>query len=325
MTIAWVVGAGGLLGRALVQELQSQGTRIHLPRERFVWTDENRLAHQFAASADEFAREAAAAGRWELYWAAGTSGMGSSEAVLAAETRVLTCFLEALCALPGLAQLPRAFLLASSAGSIYAGSTEAIITEATEPAPTTPYARGKLAQERLVRESFLARAGCPILLARLSTLYGPGQAHGKPQGLIAHIARSVLRHRAVQIYVPLDTVRDYIDAGDAARIMIASLRSLPPGSPPTIKIVASQCPTTVSEILGVFRRTCRQRLMYTTSRDAATPLYSGLSRFQSHVFPEHASLARTTIAVGIPRLLEAERAVLTLGPHHTTAGRTATS
>ena len=68
-----------------------------------------------------------------------------------------------------------------------------------------------------VRASFvLAHASATALVARLSTLYGPGQSRGKPQGLIAHIARGVVRNQPVRIYVPLDTVRDYLAADDAA-------------------------------------------------------------------------------------------------------------
>ena len=147
--------------------------------------------------------------------------------------------------------------LASSAGAIYAGSPEVIITEATPPAPTTAYAREKLKQEELVR-SFAARSGnCTAALARISTLYGVGQSHGKKQGLLAHIARCVLRNQVVHIYVALDTIRDYIISDDAAAAMVGVLRSTGTEAPAITKIVASEQPTTISEIISVFRKVSR--------------------------------------------------------------------
>ena len=48
----------------------------------------------------------------------------------------------------------------------------------------------------------------------------------KPQGLLTHIARCIIGNRPIQIYVPLDTVRDDIAADDAAAIMVAGVRAL---------------------------------------------------------------------------------------------------
>lgn len=42
------------------------------------------------------------------------------------------------------------------------------------------------------------------LIARISMFYGPGQAKDKQQGLLAHIARCILRNQPIQIYVPYD-------------------------------------------------------------------------------------------------------------------------
>src|SRR5258706_11384893 len=116
------------------------------------------------------------------------------------------------------------FVLSSSAGAIYAGSTDPVVTETTAECPTTGYGRGKLRQEQLVR-SFADRAPTQVtsLIARISTLYGPGQSAEKPQGLISHMARQIIRNLPIQIYVPLDTIRDYITVNDAStKIMKAN-------------------------------------------------------------------------------------------------------
>ena len=323
MRAAWVVGSGGLLGRALVRELRDTGTAVFQQQAPFPWLDEGRLLGQMAVAADAFARWAAAAGDVEFYWAAGVGGMGSTASAMSAEARCLERFFGLFAKHSGLAAQRTAFALASSAGGIYAGSSAAIIDESTPPMPTTPYARGKLQQEEIVRRS-LGACGSAVLVARFSTLYGPGQATGKRQGLITHMARSVLRNRPVRIYVPLDTSRDYMYSADAARTMIASLRSILPGVEPVVRIVASERPTTVADILDTVRRISRKRLLFTSATDAMGNLYTQRARYRSCVFPEHSRLATTTLALGLARVLAAERERIARpdGEALATAGRT---
>ena len=306
MRAAWVVGSGGLLGRALVRELLDTGTAVFRQPAPFPWLDEKQRTGQMAAAVDAFAGWAPAAGELEIYWAAGVGGMGSADAAMAAETRCLEELVGLIATHPGLPAERTAFALASSAGSIYAGSSAAIIDESTPPMPTTPYARAKLRQEEVVWRS-LGAAGRTVLVARFSTLYGPGQATGKRQGLISHVARNVLRSRPVRIYVPLDTLRDYMYSADAARTMIASLRSTLRGDEPVVKIVASERPTTIADILGTCRRISRRKLLFTSAAEALSPLYTQRARYRSRVFPEHARLATTTLAQGFARVLAAER------------------
>ena len=78
MSVAWVVGSGGLVGSALCRALRRDATELFCPAERFRWGCEPDLAIQLAAAVDAFADRAAAAGRWELYWAAGVGTMGSA-------------------------------------------------------------------------------------------------------------------------------------------------------------------------------------------------------------------------------------------------------
>jgi UDP-glucose 4-epimerase len=306
MRAAWVVGSGGLLGRALVRELRDTGTAVFRQQAPLPWLDEGRLLGQMAVLADAFTHWAAAAREVEIYWAAGVGGMGSTELAMSAETRCLERFVDLIAKHPGLPAQRTAFALASSAGGIYAGSSAAIIDESTPPMPTTPYARGKLQQEEIVRRS-LGAAGSAVLVARFSTLYGPGQAADKRQGLITHVARSVLQNRPVRIYVPFDTIRDYMYSADAARTMIASLRSSLPGAEPVVRIVASERPTTVADILDTGRRISRKRLLFTSAIDPMGHLYSQRARYRSCVFPEHSRLATTTLTQGLARVLAAER------------------
>jgi UDP-glucose 4-epimerase len=318
MTVAWVVGAGGLLGRALSNQLRQTGIRLFTPRSRLTWGDEQRLPDQIAQGVAAFAHQARQAGAWELYWAAGTSGMGSPEPVIAAERRTLQWFVDRLAGEPALREIPGRFLLSSSAGGIYADTSEAVVDETSPLAPTTAYAWGKLEQEQLVCHSPLPAQGCRVLLARISTLYGPAHSGDTRQGLITTIARGIVRNQPVPIFVPLDTTRDYIDSQDAARIGLAALRALPDGAEPTLKIIASEKPTTVAELVATFRRVAHHRVLFTTGSGELSGLYARRFRFRSRVFPEQARLAQTTLLHGVAQVLAAERQLLQrVSPRHT--------
>ncbi len=313
MSIAWVIGSGGLLGTALCRALRDDGTALFTPRSRFQWHDPVALEASMKAAIDAFESQVGDAGRWELYWAAGVGTMSGNEADIQPETRALTRMLQLLGANTRLMALPGAISLASSAGAIYAGSADRVITEKTAPQPTTPYAFAKLEQESLVANFTQAHPNLIGMAARISTLYGGGQASGKKQGLLTHIARKIIRNQLIQIYVPFDTIRDYISAHDAARVMIRALRAQPSASRFLIKIVASERPTTVAEIVSTFKRIVRRPPRIVTSANRMTSLYSRRVQFRSVVLPAAGAVPSTSLAIGISQLMTAERAAFGQG------------
>jgi len=308
MTIAWVIGGGGLLGSALQNALRRHGTALFVPEMPFDWGDGPLLNKQMAAAVQVFAEQASGTGQWQIYWAAGVGVMSSADEALAPETQTLARLLQLLAAAPQLMAVPGAVAFASSAGAIYAGAGAAIITEHTAPAPTTAYARQKLKQEALLADFALAHPCLSVLNARISTVYGPGQAPGKQQGLLTHIARRILRNQPIQIYVPYDTIRDYIAVDDAAGAMVGALALA--GRQPGVctKIIASEHPTTIAEIIAVFRRIARRAPLVVTSASKLSNLYARRVQFRSVVLTNAARPMATSLAVGIARLMVAERA-----------------
>jgi len=313
MTLAWVIGSRGLLGAALCRALRRDGTAVFAPAERFPWHDPVALAASMKAAIEQFESQAGDAARWELYWAAGVGTMSGDEADIQPETRALAQLLQFLGASTRLMTMPGAVSLASSAGAIYAGATDSVITEATRPQPTTPYAFAKLQQETLVESFVQMHANLYGMAARISTLYGPGQANGKKQGLLTHIARKIIRNQLIQIYVPFDTIRDYIPADDAAGVMIRSLRAQAAASGFVVKIVASERPTTIAEIVSTFKRIVRRAPRIVTSASRMTSLYSRRVQFRSVVLPAAGAVSSTSLAVGISQLMIAERAAFGRG------------
>ena len=307
MSLAWVIGSGGLLGSSLCQHLRQLGTPLFEPKERLRWQDSVSLASQFTASVEEFSVQVPVGGSWEIYWCAGVGTMHSTEEQLQPETEALVGLLHDLDRAIGLKSLHGTFCLASSAGAIYAESDDKVITEATETHPTTPYARSKLRQELLVTE-FVSRAGgqTTALLARLSTIYGCGQARDKPQGLITHIARQVARRGIVHVFVPLDTIRDYIFAEDAAARLVAGTRALIQGSGAVVRIVASERPATIAQIVSAFQRLSGRRPAIVTAASPRAAVYMRCVQFRS-LLSWQGVAPPVPLPLGIARVLAEER------------------
>lgn len=308
MRIAWVVGSGGLLGTAMCRALRCDGIELFTPAERFCWNGGTDFDFQMATAVRAFASQAEGADEWEVYWAAGVGTMNSSKDALAPETCALALMLRLLEAHPGLMATTGALAFASSAGAIYAGSQDDIITENSALAPTTAYAREKLRQEALVSSFALTNPRTSALLARISTVYGPGQANSKQQGLLTHIARRILRNQPIQIFVPYDTIRDYIAADDAAAAMISALR-ITNGKPRVLtKIIASEHPATIAEIISIFKRIARRAPRIVTSANGLSGLYSRRVQFHSIALPEYERQPAKSLPVGIAKLMMEERA-----------------
>ena len=307
MNLVWVVGGHGLLGSALVRTLQRGEQQVFEAPRRLRWNERTLLHADLAQATTAFVAAAQGADTWCVCWAAGVGTMLSTHAAMALETAAFKQLLDALAANPSMDNIPGRIALASSAGAIYAGCRDAVITEASRAAPTTPYAQAKLQQEASLAAYMVARPSVAALAARLSTIYGVGQESGKQQGLLSHIARCTVRGEPVRIYVPLDTIRDYMAVDDAAAAITQALREVPTGGMQR-KLIASERPTTISELLSIFRRISRRPPRIITAAAAASSLYARKVQFRSVLLPDTVSTQRVSLVVGIARLMDAERA-----------------
>jgi UDP-glucose 4-epimerase len=307
MTPVWIIGKNGLLGSALWTEFERKKVSLFKLDESLNWDNEYELFNQLEAGVKSFAVFVGKEDNWQIFWAAGIGTMGSDQVALARESLILSKLLSLIEFQEGLIKKNGCFVFSSSAGAIYAGSTEDVVNENTPVSPTTAYGYEKLKQEDLLTRFTITNNKITVLFARISTLYGSGQAFGKRQGLFAEIARHILRNKPIQIFVPFDTIRDYIISQDAAAKIIASANAISRKPGVFLKIIASEEPTTIAEIISIFKQISRRSPKIVTTANKLTSIYSKRIQFKSINILTSELTPRTSLLIGISQVMAAER------------------
>jgi UDP-glucose 4-epimerase len=300
MALVWVIGKGGLLGSALYQELSQQSNHLFDPKIQICWHDKDLACEQLKDAVDAFALQAKDES-WKIYWAAGIGTMHSTAEELKDETDILRSFIAVLANKQDLNLQSGNFVFASSAGAIYAGRYDDPINESTVPSPINAYGHAKLEQESIVKK--LNQIGTTVISCRITTLYGFKQKNGKQQGLLAEMVRRALSNEVIHIYVPLETMRDYIGAKVAAQEMIHSVSHLEKTPGVYIKIIASGVSTSIAQIISILRRISKRNLRIVTQADVKSGQYQRVVQFQSEVGPISSSSCQTSLIEGIAELL----------------------
>jgi UDP-glucose 4-epimerase len=208
--ITWTIGAGGLLGSAIARRLAKEHDTF--AGAQVPWASPAAAQRILANDVRRFA-EVAGTRDWAIIWAAGAATVATSAQQAEAELQALQSVLSALRSHPPAGR--GVFFLSSSAGGVYAGSTNPPFTEATPIRPLSAYGELKAEQEAAARAA-LEGADFTLVIGRFSNLYGPGQDLGKVQGLISQLALASATRQPINIFVSLDTIRDYIYVDDAA-------------------------------------------------------------------------------------------------------------
>jgi UDP-glucose 4-epimerase len=188
---------------------------------------------------------------------------------------------------------------ASSAGALYAGARVPPFTESSPTAPVAPYGFSKLALEARLQR-LAAECGVAAAAGRITNLYGPGQNLAKPQGLISHLCRAHVTGQPLGIYVPLDTLRDYLFVDDAAAMVLDLMEAAAarPGEV-AVKILASHGSVSVAALLMQAQRVFRRpiRVLFGASSEAARQARD--LRVRSEVHPELDHRTLRTLPAGI--------------------------
>lgn len=293
-----VIGAGGLLGRAIVGA--TDGAR----RAHVRWGTRHQAQDLWDAVAGLTADPSAMDVGWRIVWAAGRSVIASDEGTAAAETRALEATLQAAADLLPRGPLGR-FVLASSAGGLHAASVDPPFDEATPVEPRSAYGREKLRQERMLARA-VQEYGWDGVAVRLGPLYGIGQDPTKSQGLVSALCRAVIDGRPVRIFVPGETRRPYLWAPDGGRIMAGILAGPPrEGGDLRVRTIPGGASTTVHQLLETVRRVTRRVPPVLFARDRDTPTHASDLRLSTR-FPLETTLPDLTpLTVGVGRLWQA--------------------
>jgi UDP-glucose 4-epimerase len=270
-----VVGQG-MLGQAVLRN----STQARSPSVAVTWREPEHARRQLADLGTSFGRSID--GPWRLAWCAGAGVVGTSPSEFAVEQSFLETFLDSLtAAAPAGSAAQGAVFFASSAGGVFGMGSSEHLTEESIESPISSYGESKLAQERVIVD-WSAESSVPVLIGRLSNLYGSGQNLSKQQGFISQLLRSMLLRQPFRLGVSVDTERDFIHVDDAAARIRLWLNSTGE-SGVTRKIVAAGRSYTLLKVANVVRSVTRiqPKIMYAAT--AGSTLQPRHLRFASHV------------------------------------------
>ena len=300
-----LIGHDGMLGRAVAAELASRG--ISPQTAEIAWGTPAALGQLRSA----FDRLAATEEPWTIFWCAGAGVVATPQPVFDEEEATFTALCRHIAR--GTTAGRGTFFFASSAGGVYAGSAavaEPPFDEFTPPRPLAPYGHAKRRLEAVVAET-LGTAGVRVAIGRIANLYGPGQDLSKPQGLISQLCLGAKARRPTQVYVPLDTLRDYIFVSDAARLVVdftarvAAQTDDGDGRAPAqvVKVLASGRASSVGQVVGSLRRVLGSRPPVVAAASPQAALQSRDLRLTSRIWPDLDRHQQTTLPAGISACL----------------------
>lgn len=293
-----VVGRG-LLGRQVIKALTDQSLPVvtvsvpwHDPESAF-------------AAIQQAIRSAEVHESWRLAWCAGAGVIATRPEQLLAEVALFERLLATI-NVP-----PHSFFLSSSAGGVYAGSPAgAPFDELSPTRAMAPYGEAKLAMEDMARH--LGERGSRVVLGRIANLYGPGQDLSKPQGLVSQLCLAGLTRQPLSVYASLDTLRDYVFAADAGRMVASCLDRISVEGEGSVvaKVLASGTAVSIAELIGAVTRLFRRRPRLSTR---PAPAQVRDLRLRSLLWPEVDREAQTPLIAGLGATVSDIRQQLMVG------------
>ena len=119
----------------------------------------------------------------------------------------------------------------------------------------------------------------------------------------------LLKRQPTHVFVPLETIRDYLWSQDAAEILIESSKRAFEQRQSVIKIVSAERPTTIAELLHTIQQISKRRHLITSGfQPEKAKAYQPCFRFQSIVYPDLSHLAKTSLQSGIFQIIATRRA-----------------
>jgi nucleoside-diphosphate-sugar epimerase len=242
----------GLIGRCILQSL-ARNFVAEFEDVPCDWTDGNAREHQLAALRRRIAGgQRRPIGIVDVIWSAGKAGFGANADELLREDAPFDDILQLAADLAEcLPSASHRFHMMSSAGGLFEG--QRLVDRNSEPRPVRPYGRAKLSQELRAR---CLPAGISCSIYRPSSVYGHNRRRGR-SGLIAALINGAKTHQTSHIYGNINTLRDYVMAGDIGAFVAAQVSgSHKPGE----FLLASGKPAAIGEVIHIVERAVARRL-----------------------------------------------------------------
>lgn len=224
-----IVGSAGFIGRSLTGYLSSRGHKIVEFNSENPIIDRNQLSTR-------------AEGLSHLIWAASRVNPASAESRPDLVELELTEWKNFISVMLEQSHELNIFFL-SSGGCTYS-SERTPFSESSEARGINEYGRLKVKMEKELETS-----GLPYTIFRVSNVYGPGQPHGRGQGVIAEWVNAFSTNESIKVFGSLKSFRDYLYIDDFCEGL---LRAITVGITQDTWNLGAGVPTDLEEILSIF-------------------------------------------------------------------------
>jgi nucleoside-diphosphate-sugar epimerase len=237
-----VIGAAGLIGRAVLAEARRTGTVNAVVASAPAAVPDAHVLRLSAAAVDPLARLLEGLEPTAIVNASGRTA-GDSDELWQANVESVATILEAM-----RMAAPEARLVHLGSAAEYAEAPGGTTDEDAPLHRSTPYAAAKVAAFQLVSEA--AESGVDAVVARVFNPIGPGLPPTSLPGRAARRLSDAVTTGAAEIELgPLDAVRDYVDLRDIATAVLVLASKTPLAH--RVYNVGSGRPTVVRELVGL--------------------------------------------------------------------------
>jgi len=189
----------------------------------------------------------------------------------------------------------------SSGGAVYGSGCPLPATEESACHPVSAYGVTKLTSEHYVG-MYATQHGIPSRILRVGNAYGPLQAAGTGQGVVATFLHGALHGAPVRVFGDGSAVRDYVEVSDVARAVV-QLSARRDG--PLVVNVGSGVGHSVRAVLGIVEDVVGSRIdieWLASRRSDVDAIYLDTTRLASLI-----DWTPTSLADGVDATLAAWR------------------
>ena len=293
----WILGQGGFLGSSLSLQATGLGFKLFTPTG-ISWNQPTVRKQVLTNLSQEFASFANNSEK-TIIWAAGSQGVVD---VSDQGSRELDSFSDFAHAVSGIKELQGStIVIVSSAGGVYGGSANPPFSDTSDVRAISRYGQDKIAIEESARAllSELFR----VHIARITNLYGPWS--GPRQGLINRMCTSAASREALHIYVPLETVRDYIYVSDAAKLLLDEVNSMTDQTDGiTVSVIGSGESSSIGTVIDTISHVTHRKIPLSIAQLAETQLQPRDLRVTPSWQSKNLEFSPIKLAEGVKRLFD---------------------